>query len=596
MTQAATPIDPITLELVKGAIRSARSEMEALIERTAMSPFIREKKDYFTAIFDERGRMVYGTNLPLAGNLLEGVFKYYPAETMQPGDLYWYNDPYESNGAVQHMPDTVFIAPVFTGPELIGFAQAWGHLWDIGGIMPGSISPDATETFHEGILIPPTRIYKAGVLNEELFRVYTRNSRFPEIMQGDLKAIMASCRLGKSRLEEMVRRFGPETTRGAFEQIMHQSEAAVRQALETKVPDGKYSFRDYLDSDAVTDQSYSVHVELRKQGGEVSMDFTKTDDQARGSVNFIMHESVPKNMYAMYLTSDDPTVLFNDGFTRAFGEVKTRKGSLVHPVFPAALGMRSHTMIRVNAAIFGTLAQAMDGQTSAASPVYVLYYLRSLDRLAGSFTMCIEGLAVGMGARAFADGIDAVYYVAQKNYPIEFAEMEFGVRIEGYRINTDSGGPGRYRGGAGVVRDVRVIADEGILGSRLENVKYPAWGVNGGHGARPGRIIVNPDTPGAYDLKPLSDQNKLKRGDLVRVMTSGGGGWGDPLERPARQVLLDVLDGFISPQSAHDDYGVVLVNEGTAVDEAATAALRKSLHRPTKLFHRGAYFDEEAGA
>ncbi len=589
-------IDPITLELIKGAIRSARSEMEALIERTSMSPFIREKKDYFTAMFDAAGRMVYGNKLPLDSNLLEGVFDNYPAADMQPGDMFWYNDPYESHGAVQHLPDTVFISPVFSEGELMGFAQAWGHLWDIGGIMPGSISPDATETFHEGIMIPPTRIYHQGKLNEELFRVYTRNSRFPEIMRGDLKAIMASCRLGKQRMEEMVGRFGNQTTRDGFDTLIHQTEAAVRQALETKVPDGTYAFRDWLDSDAVTDNPYSVHVELRKKGSNVEIDFTKTDDQAQGSVNFIMHDSVPKNMYGMYLTSDDPTVLFNSGFEQAFGEVKTRKGSLVDPVFPAALGMRSHTMIRVNAAVFGTLAQATGGQTSAASPVYVLYYMRSLNRLKGDYTMCIEGLAVGMGARSFADGIDSVYYVAQKNYPIEFAEMEFGVRIEGYRVNTDSGGPGRYRGGAGIIRDVRVIADQAILGCRLENVKYPAWGVNGGHGARPGRFIVNPGTPGEYELKPLSDQNKLKKGDLVRVMTTGGGGWGNPLERPTEQVLLDVLDGFVSAQSAHDDYGVVLKDDGAAVDEAATATLRKSLAGPTKLFHRGSYYDDEARA
>lgn len=175
---------PITLELIKGAIQSARSEMEAVIERTAMSPFIREKKDYFTAFFDRGGNLVAGTPLPMAANLIDCIFEHYPAEGMRDGDLYWYNDPYLSHGAVSHLPDTVMVAPVCHQGELCAFSEAWGHLWDIGGMIPGSISPDATETFHEGILMPPVKIYAAGERNEEVFRIFTRNSRFPEIMKG----------------------------------------------------------------------------------------------------------------------------------------------------------------------------------------------------------------------------------------------------------------------------------------------------------------------------------------------------------------------------------------------------------------------------
>jgi N-methylhydantoinase B len=227
--------------------------------------------------------------------------------------------------------------------------------------------------------------------------------------------------------------------------------------------------------------------------------------------------------------------------------------------------------------------------------VYVLYYLRSLNRgrNGGEVDLCIEGLAVGFGARPHADGIDAVYYVAQKNYPVEFAEMEFGVCVEAYAIHCDSGGPGRWRGGCGIRRDIRVIADEAVIGVRMDNVKYPAWGVNGGFGGRSGRIVVNPGTPGEYELNPLSDNNRLRRGDLVRILTAGGGGWGSPLDRPAEQVRDDVLDGFISPESARKDYGVVLSEDLLRVDEAATRALRTKQARPTGMFHRGRYFDDE---
>jgi N-methylhydantoinase B len=585
-------VDPVTLELIKGMMRSARSEMEALIERTAMSPFIREKKDYFTAFFDRDGRLLYGTNLPLGGNILDCILAEYPAETMRPGDLYWYNDCYGSNGGVSHSPDMVFVAPVFHAGSLIGFAHAWGHLWDIGGMMPGSISPAATEIFHEGMIMPPVRIYREGVLNEEVWRFFARNSRFPEILKGDLRAIMASCRLGKQRLEEIVTRFGPETTLAAFEVIIEQSADAVRQAFQARVPDGSYTFQDYLDSDGVTDQSYAVTLQLTKQNGDVTLDFCDSDDQAQGAVNFIMHESVPKFMYGLYLTADDASVLINHGFVKALGQVKTRPGSLVNPTFPAPLGMRSNTMLRVNNCVFGTLALATEGQTSAASPVYVIYMLRSLDKKSGDYTLCIEGMAVGFGARPFADGIDAVYYVAQKNYPIEFAEMEFGVRVERYTIHRDSGGPGIYRGGCGVVRDIRIIADEGILASRLENVIYPAWGVNGGHSGRSGGLIVNPGTPAERELKPLSDNNRLLKGDLLRIMTPGGGGWGNPLDRDPLAVQRDVWDGFVSPESALADYGVVLDPQTMEIDKTATQERRQQMRGETAMFHRGRYLTE----
>jgi N-methylhydantoinase B len=492
------------------------------------------------------------------------------------------------------MPDMAFLAPVFAAAGPFGFAEAWGHLGDIGGMMPGSISPDATETFQEGILVPPTRIYQAGVLNSEVLRMFLRNSRFPDMVKGDLNAIMACCQLGKKRLEAIAERFGAEIVDAAFELMLEQTGAALRQALDNKLPDGRFRFRDYLDSDAVSDQSYAVDLALEKRNGRVTLDFSDSDDQAKGAVNFIMDASVPAYMAGLYLTGDEPGIEMNAGFERAIDEVITRPGSLLNPHYPAPVGMRSHTMIRVNAALLGALAQATGGQASAASSVYVLYYLRSYDYKRGDYELCIEGLAVGFGARTFADGIDAVYYVAQKNYPVEFAEMEFGVRIEGYRMHIDSGGPGRYRGGCGIVRDVRVIGDEAVLGLRLDNVKYPPWGVNGGPGGRPGRVLVTPGAPEERELNPMSDRNQLKKGDLVRIMTAGGGGWGSPLQRPAQQVRLDVLDGFISRESAHADYGVVLSSE-LELDTPATQELRAKLSQQqaaeVKMFHRGSYYD-----
>jgi N-methylhydantoinase B len=576
--------DQFTLELIQGALNAARREMEALIARTAMSPFIREKKDFFTAFLNPVGELVVSTSLTLAGNLVDAILQTYPADTMRPGDVYWYNDAYGTGGAVSHLPDMVFVMPVFHEGRLIAFAEAWGHLWDIGGSVPGSISPHATSIFQEGIMIPPVRIMRDGVENTEVIRICTRNSRFPEMLAGDLKAIMAACRLGVRRLTETVARHGVNAVEAAFETMILQSERALRDQLDRRVPDGEYSFRDRIDSDAVTDRSYFVDVTLRKSGGEIEFDLSASDRQATGPINFLMDDSVPKFMLGLYMTMDEPGIGMNGGFERAVKRVITRPGSIVAPKFPAPLGLRSHSMIRVTTSTFGALAQAMGGHASAASCVYVLYYLRGRNT-DGSEPLCIEGLAVGFGARTFADGIDAVYYVAQENYPIEFAEMEFGVEIERFGVHCDSGGPGRWRGGCGIVRDVRVLSDEAVLGIRLDNCRQPAFGVNGGRSGQPGRVIVNPGSTEERDLATMSDNNPLKKGDLVRIITSGGGGWGSPLDRPAADVLADVLDGFVSSEAAFTDYGVAIVGE--AVDEAATEAKRAAMPRPLEMFHRG---------
>jgi len=586
----------VTLELINGALQAARAEMEALIDRTSMSPFIREKKDYFTAFLDKEGRLVVSTSLTLGGNLVDAIVEQYPVEDMREGDLYWYNDPYASYGGVSHLPDMVFVMPVFAEGRLVAYSEAWGHLWDIGGTVPGSISPHATSTFQEGIMIPPVRVMREGVMNEEVFRIFTRNSRFPDMLKGDLKAIMAACGLGKKRMEEVIARFGADAVEGAFAYMLDQSAEAVRREIDARIPDGEYSFRDFIDCDALTDDPYSVHLTLRKGGGRIVYDFSESQDQAAGPINFVMDDSVPKFMTGLYLTMHDPNVRMNSGFERAIDEIITRPGSIVDPVFPAPLGLRSHTMIRVNSTIIAALAQATGGQASAASSVYVLYYLRNQDRKTGQVDLCIEGLAVGFGARPYADGIDAVYYVAQKNYPIEFAEMEFGVKIEAFRVHCDSGGAGFYRGGCGTIRDVRVLSDDADLGLRLDNCRYPAFGVNGGLSGQPGRVIVNPDTADAYEIKPMSDGNPLKKGDLLRIVTPGGGGWGNPLQRPAEQVLDDVLDGFVSPAQAAADYGVVLDATESAVDAEATQARRTDLAGERGMFNRGEFFGGPAGA
>ena len=569
-------MDPVTLEVIKGAIRSARQEMATLIERTSMSQSIREKLDYFAAIFDRNGRMVSGTDLPLGANIIDVITEHYPPEDMRPGDLYWYNDCYASRGGVSHSPDLVLIAPVFYEGNLVAFSEAWGHLQDIGGLAPGSNSPLSTEIYHEGIIMPPTRLEREGIRNEELFQVFVRNSRYPDTLKGDVRALIAAVRLGETRIKEICERFGKDVAMSAFECLIEQTCEGIRQFVDDNIPDGIYSFEDWLDGDVYQDRSFAIRLTLTKKKDNLSFDFTKSDNQCRGTLNFIMDESVPKLMLGVYAMSYNPTLLTNDGCCRALGQVHIREGSILDPKFPAPLGQRTATWLRVNSCLFGAIGKASKGRVPASSPYMAIVTYRWPKDNPSQFGFAFDGLAIGHGARPFADGHDAIFYIGQRDMPVEYSELEFPFRVEQYAIHMDSGGPGKFRGGCGIIRDYRILRDGLIARHTMDNVLYPPWGVAGGDYGRPGRFILNPDTPSSKDLPAKGDNLKLLEGDVLRAMTCGGGGWGNPYERDPLLVLDDTRCGMVSREAAQTDYGVI-IDEDMAMDKDATSHIRKEV-------------------
>ncbi len=579
--------DPVTLEIVRGAIRAAQAEMEALLERTAISAFIREKKDFYTALFDAEGRMAVGSNVPIFGDVAGPVLARFPTSEMRPGDLYWFNDCYGSRGAVSHSNDQVFLAPVFNEGRLCAFVMAWAHFSDIGGLRPGSISPDTTDIFQEGIIVPPTRLIAAGVVNEAALDIFHRNSRFPEQSRGDTSALMASVALGVRRMEEITARFSAPVLEDALRQLLARTEALVRRRLAETFPVGTHHFTDVIDSDGHGNGPFRMRFALtRTEDDRFILDTTATDDQAPGPVNFLMNLHVPGTALGLFFLGGDPAQVCNAGGPQALDEVRVREGSLLQPRFPAPLGLRGLTMMRVLAALNG-LVNVAGGKAPAAHSAYVILLLRGTAMDGHNFLMS-DGVGVGYGARPDADGIDAVYFVAQENYPVEFLELGYPVRVRRYGIHKDSGGPGRYRGGCGQVREYEVLAEHAVLSMRIDSVANPPWGTAGGKGGGPGRAVVNPGTPQERVLVPLSDGNVLVRGDILLLETGGGGGYGHPYDRPVEAVLGDVLDGFVSIEAALNEYGVV-IHDGR-VDEAATAVRRAD--RPVaRAFHRREYVD-----
>ena len=585
----AAVCDAVTLEVIRGALRASQSEMEALIERTAMSAFIREKKDFFVALFDATGDMIVGAYRPSFGDPVRPIFEFYPPDQMKPGDLYWYNDCYGSKGSVSHSPDQVFVAPIFVDGEIIAFAQSWAHFADIGGMRPGSISPDCTDIFQEGIIVPPVRLAEAGVVNDELLRVFFRNSRFPDMLKGDTRACFAAVRLGERRIGELAERFGAEVVVDAFRQLGDRSEQAAVERLRETFQPGSYRFTDSVDHDGQGNGPYRLSMELTVDDNGVVLDFSDSDDQAPGPINYLVNPAVPRAMLGMYLLAGDPTLLLNAGAGRAIDEVVLRKGSVLQPRWPAPLGQRGLTMMRLLSSTMG-LVNAAGGESTAANCAYVIYFARGVGDDGTPFLMS-DGVGVGYGARPYADGINAVYYVAQENYPAEMMEQTYPARLRAYGIHCDSGGPGRWRGGCGVIREIELLAEEATFAIRIDGVQKPAWGVKGGHNGGAGRAVLNPGTPQEHELDPFSDGNVLRRGDILRLQTGGGGGWGHPYDREPERVLADVLAQFVSRESALEDYGVVLSTDGESVDAAATAAHRQDRPPVDGLFHRGEYKD-----
>jgi len=583
-------LDPITLEIVRGALRSIQGEMEALIERTAMSAFIREKKDFHAALFDPLGRVIATKSRPSSANLIEPILQEYPLETMGPGDVYWYNDCYTAQGAVSHTPDMVMIAPVFEGGRLVAFVQAWAHFADIGGLRAGSISPDCTEIFHEGVIVPPVRLAQQGRFNEELLKVFTRNSRFPRALAGDMRATMASLRLGERRLQELAQRFGADRVVAVFDELIQRTGRVVRARFRELVPNGSYRFTDVLDTDGHGSGPIRIRWRLDVTPDRVVMDATESDDQVRGPVNYLMSRTEPAMAFGSYLLGGSREYSLNAGALGLFDEVKLREGSILKPRFPAALGQRGVTRQRNTSAYLGLIGMATGGHAPASHSAYVLWNVRGKD-LEGQPFLLSDGVAVGWGARPHADGHDAVYLVSQENYPVEFVESSYPLRVRSYGVNPDTGGPGRWRGGCGVVREFEILADEATVSVRLDGIANPPWGVNGGRCAGTGRCVVNPGRADERTLPPLSDGNRVRRGDILRLETGGGGGWGHPFDREPDRVLADVLNGFVSGPSARRDYGVVLTADGEGIDAEATARVRSD--RPaTKFFHRKEYLEE----
>ena len=568
-------VDPITLAVVWGGFQAASQEMGVALRRTAYSEAVREGEDFSTAIFDAQGRLVaqgdfspgHLGSMPFA---VKTIAREFPPETLRPGDAILQNDPQIGSG---HLPDFFIFYPVFHGGKtLAGWVVNCAHQADVGGAGLGSQVAEKLIDYHqEGLRIPPVKLYQEGKLQEDLMKVVLGNVRLPDKVQGDMKAQLNSCRVGAARFAALVELYGLETTQACMDEMMDRSEAAIRAGLRA-IPDGTYTFVDYLDDCGRDTEPIELRAAVTIAGDEATIDLTGSSPQRQCGMNVYYNYTYAYVMCAMRAVTD-PFVPHNEGCTRPIKLVAPR-GCFFNAEPPAAAGARHITCSRIYEAVMGALAPAVPDKVFAATSHAANPFIGGLNPRTGRRFVMFELLTGGIGGRSNKDAIEAITSPWNgRNIPVEVQEANSPVIIEQFAFVPDTAGPGKYRGSLAVRRDIRVFGEQTKLYNMAERQKFAPWGLFGGGPGAKAVTILNPGpnqeylhSKGIYDLDP---------GDLVAMQVAGGGGYGDPLERDPNKVLQDVIRGYVSVEGAARDYGVIIDPETLTVDEAATHHVRQ---------------------
>ncbi|EDP65480.1 N-methylhydantoinase B (ATP-hydrolyzing) [alpha proteobacterium BAL199] len=543
-----TPLGPIQVEIIRNALVAAAEEMSVTVWRTSRSSVVREILDYSITVFDAEGRStaqsaampVHLNSMPTC--LEEILANHIPIEEWHDGDIIITNDPYAGG---QHLPDIQTFKPVFLDGERIAIAGILVHHLDVGGGAAGSYDAGATEIYQEGFRIPPLKLAEGGKRNEAVIKLLLRNSREPVNVGGDFASQLAALDTGVANLQRIGRRYGAATLKAATDRIQAQSEAAMRAAI-ARIPDGTYRFHDFVDDDGIErDRPLKVDVALTVDGDSVIVDLGGSSDQAVGPVNCTLNMSRSAVICGvmMALGADIPA---NAGCYRPV-IVKAPEGLVVNARSPAPVANRMATGHRIVTTVLGAFAEAMPGQVPAA--YYGVSYAYALNCFLadGRRQVYFDLECGGWGAHPEEDGASGFscgfHNIA--NAPIEMLENTLPLTFTEYGLVPDSGGLGRTRGGLGLARAFRLDAPQGVFAANLERFKFAPYGLAGGEAGRPGRLtITRKGSPAPEDLPSKLVDLKVSRGDVLRLQTAGGGGYGDPAERSQTSVVRDLTEGY----------------------------------------------------
>ncbi|OWU71483.1 5-oxoprolinase [Marinibacterium profundimaris] len=562
-------VDPITLDIIENALKNARFEMDGVVVRISLSPVIREQHDEFPMICNHRGQMIVGQ----FGSYIPAIVEQFDGD-LNEGDIFVWNDPYACKGSISHNNDWCVMMPIFHEGVLVGFSSIFGHMVDVGGKVPGSMPFDARTIWEEGLRVPPVRIYDKGVLNEGVLAIMLNNSRTPDMNRADLMALIAGCKTAAKRVGELCDRFGRETYMAATDMLLDRTRDAMKVLISKYISEEPVSFTDYVDDDGVGNGPFKMTLSIYMKDGKAVFDWTGTDDQAEGPINFHIHEGLCKLFFGVYMImAFDPDILFNEGFYDLF-EIILPEGSLLNPKFPAALSNRLNTHTRFFDCQAGALGQRAPHLSMAAGYGTSPHFIFTGHDSEGKYFQLMELLFGGVPGRPRGDGLDGhAWWPLFSATPIEYIENYYPVQVDSYRPVKDSGGPGLHRGGAGIEKVYRVL-ESGKISIHDDREVVPPWGINGGlFGGTSAKWIVRQTTGEKERIPSKIDNLEVEAGDVIIFRTAGSGGWGDPYERPAEEVARDVRYDLVSPEKALEGYGVVL-GDDLSLDVAATEKLR----------------------
>ncbi len=517
-------IDPIQLEVLRHSLTGIAEEMLAALLRTALSPNIRERRDCSTALFDAKGRMiVQSESIPVHLGAMPFSVKaaLETSDKLEPGDVIALNDPF-CGGA--HLPDITLITPIFEKGKLRAMAANRAHHADVGGIAPGSVPGNSTEIFQEGLRIPPLKLWRRGALNQEAFQIILANVRTPQEREGDLRAQFASNETARRRLEALAERVGWKILLAAMEELLDYSERRMRHEI-SKLPTGQYSATEYLDDDGHGNTNIPITTIIIINKNKIHVDLTGSAPQVKGPLNAVYAVTCSAVFYTLRSLTD-PKIPPNEGCYRPF-QVTAPPGTIVNATFPSpVVGGNLETSQRIVDTLIRALSQACPERVMAAcqGTMNSITFGGINPRTGSPFTF-YETLAGGFGARPARPGIDAIHshMTNTLNTPIELLETAFPVRVERYEMREDSGGSGRHRGGNGLRRDIRVLADAtfSLLADRRKTRPYGLFG--GGAGASGSDFLIQNEQE-----RPIPSKGTLalRAGDVVSIRTPGGGGVG----------------------------------------------------------------------
>jgi N-methylhydantoinase B len=567
-------LDPIVLELIHSKVTSIIEEMRIVLFHSGYSTVLRESEDGSAGLLDAELRTVaVSKKLPLHfgsfSAIAEHLPHYYNMEELEEGDIIVFNHPYAGN--VTHPNDTVILMPVFANRQLVAFTGTLAHKADLGGPRAATLAQDLWE---EGLVIPPTKLYVRGQVNPEIERFIAANSRIPVETLGDLRGQVAACRVGAQRMQELCSRFGIDTVRDGCGELMARVAAQLRDALAA-MPDGRHEAEGLLDHDGIShDRPRRIHVAVEKKGQAILFDFSGSDDQARGPVN-VTSALIKNTCYFGLMAMTDASLPFNHGFVEVV-QTKFREGTIVCPRPGAPVSYYVPLAYLTADVVLHALGKFNPERAVGSSGGGGGVRITSAGGKSGKPWVFMELLDTALGASSQQDGVSLIHGtlgVGQfRPGPIEIHETEFPMRVVRFDVRTDSGGPGKFRGGLGCTREYQLLEDAAVRvrGKGDMRSKFPPWGVMGGKPARTGFYAVN-----GKELPETIREAPLKPGDIVQVNMNAGGGYGDPLDREPELVLGDVLDGYVSIEGAREDYGVVVRPEELTIDREATEKLRK---------------------